>query len=59
MVSHLTLSTDIEQRWHEDEDGASSGLPPGVLDSLRTVTPSDGYLSFPRFCKGLQVGIDT
>ncbi|KAF2357156.1 hypothetical protein FHG87_012090 [Trinorchestia longiramus] len=46
--------SDIERRWHEDEDCTTSGLPPGVLESLRVVTPQDGYLSFSRFCKGLQ-----
>ncbi|XP_018021809.1 uncharacterized protein DDB_G0283357 [Hyalella azteca] len=47
--------SDIEQRWHEDEDCSTSGLPAGVLESLRVVTPQDGYLSFSRFCKGLQI----
>ncbi|XP_060519797.1 suppressor APC domain-containing protein 2 [Cylas formicarius] len=43
---------DIEARWQDD---GSKGLPKGVLDSLRKVTPSNGMLSFERFCAGLKI----
>lgn len=43
---------DIEQRWQDD---GSKGLPPGVIDSLRRVTPASGLLSFERFCAGLKI----
>ncbi|KAH8400921.1 hypothetical protein KR009_001804 [Drosophila setifemur] len=44
--------TDIEKGWQDD---GSKGLPRGVLDSLRRVTPSSGLLSFDRFCAGLKL----
>lgn len=44
--------SDIEQRWQDD---GSKGLPPGVIDSLRRVTPASGLLSFERFCAGLKI----
>lgn len=44
--------TDIEQRWKDD---GAKGLPHGVIDSLRKVTPSNGLLSFERFCAGLKI----
>ncbi|XP_001976662.3 suppressor APC domain-containing protein 2 [Drosophila erecta] len=44
--------TDIEKGWQDD---GSKGLPRGVLDSLRRVTPSSGLLSFERFCAGLKL----
>lgn len=43
---------DIEHRWQDD---GSKGLPPGVIDSLRRVTPASGMLSFDRFCAGLKI----
>jgi len=43
---------DIENRWQDD---GSKGLPRGVIDSLRKVTPSSGLLSFERFCAGLKI----
>ncbi|XP_018335953.1 suppressor APC domain-containing protein 2 [Agrilus planipennis] len=44
--------SDIENRWQDDE---SKGLPKGVLESLRKVTPPNGMLSFERFCAGLKI----
>ncbi|KAH8299868.1 hypothetical protein KR044_007115 [Drosophila immigrans] len=44
--------TDIEKGWQDD---GSKGLPQGVLDSLRRVTPPSGLLSFERFCAGLKL----
>lgn len=41
-----------EARWQDDE---SKGLPKGVLESLRKVTPPNGMLSFERFCAGLKI----
>ncbi|KAL1375018.1 hypothetical protein pipiens_017748 [Culex pipiens pipiens] len=43
---------DIEDRWQDD---GSKGLPRGVIDSLRKVTPPNGLLSFERFCSGLKI----
>ncbi|ENN72960.1 hypothetical protein HUJ04_004019 [Dendroctonus ponderosae] len=43
---------DIEARWQDDD---SKGLPKGVLESLRKVTPPNGMLSFERFCAGLKI----
>ncbi|ALC40891.1 CG3880, partial [Drosophila busckii] len=43
---------DIERGWQDD---GSKGLPQGVLDSLRRVTPPSGLLSFERFCAGLKL----
>uniref|UniRef100_A0A182NF63 Suppressor APC domain-containing protein n=1 Tax=Anopheles dirus TaxID=7168 RepID=A0A182NF63_9DIPT len=43
---------DIEERWQDD---GSKGLPRGVIDSLRKVTPPNGLLSFDRFCSGLKI----
>ncbi|XP_058451134.1 suppressor APC domain-containing protein 2 [Malaya genurostris] len=44
--------SDIENRWQDD---GSKGLPRGVIDSLRKVTPPNGLLSFDRFCNGLKI----
>ncbi|XP_019767265.1 suppressor APC domain-containing protein 2 isoform X1 [Dendroctonus ponderosae] len=41
-----------EARWQDDD---SKGLPKGVLESLRKVTPPNGMLSFERFCAGLKI----
>lgn len=43
---------DIEARWQDD---GSKGLPQGVIDCLRRVTPPSGMLSFERFCAGLKI----
>lgn len=43
---------EIETRWQDD---GTKGLPKGVLDSLRKVTPPNGLLSFDRFCTGLKM----
>ncbi|XP_063702252.1 suppressor APC domain-containing protein 2 [Culicoides brevitarsis] len=43
--------SDIEQRWQEE----SQGMPLGVVESLRKVTPANGNLSFERFCNGLKI----
>lgn len=44
--------SDIEKGWQDD---GCKGLPHGVIDSLRKVTPSNGLLSFERFCAGLKI----
>lgn len=44
--------SDIEARWRDD---GASGLPKGVLDGLKKVTPPNGLLSFERFCAGLKI----
>lgn len=44
--------SDIEARWRDD---GSKGLPHGVIDCLRRVTPVSGMLSFERFCAGLKI----
>ncbi|XP_053971148.1 suppressor APC domain-containing protein 2 isoform X2 [Hylaeus anthracinus] len=44
--------SDIEGRWQDD---GTQGLPKGVLESLKKVTPSNGLLSFERFCTGLKI----
>lgn len=43
---------DIEGRWQDD---GTQGLPKGVLESLKKVTPPNGLLSFERFCAGLKI----
>lgn len=48
----LVNFSDIENRWQDDD---SKGLPKGVIDSLRKVTPTNGMLSFERFCAGLKI----
>ncbi|XP_043285836.1 suppressor APC domain-containing protein 2 isoform X2 [Venturia canescens] len=44
--------SDIEERWQDD---GTQGLPKGVLESLKKVTPPNGLLSFERFCAGLKI----
>ncbi|KAF6202021.1 hypothetical protein GE061_004417 [Apolygus lucorum] len=44
--------TEIENRWQDD---GTKGLPKGVIESLRKVTPPNGLLSFERFCAGLKI----
>ncbi|XP_052863010.1 uncharacterized protein LOC128269667 [Anopheles cruzii] len=48
----LVRLADIEDRWLDD---GSKGMPSGVIDSLRKVTPPNGLLSFERFCGGLKM----
>ncbi|CAG5117856.1 unnamed protein product [Candidula unifasciata] len=43
---------DIESRWSDD---GVRGLPAGVIDALRKVTPPNGMLSFSRFVAGLKL----
>lgn len=45
---------DIEERWQDD---GNQGLPSGVLENLKKLTPSNGLLSFDRFCKGLKISL--
>lgn len=44
--------SDIEKRWQDD---GASGLPKGILEGLKKVTPGNGLLSFERFCAGLKI----
>ncbi|XP_074038141.1 suppressor APC domain-containing protein 2 [Leptinotarsa decemlineata] len=44
--------SEIENRWQDDD---TKGLPKGVIESLRKVTPANGLLSFERFCAGLKI----
>lgn len=46
--------TDIEKRW---SDNGTAGLPRGVLEALRKVTPENGRLSFERFVAGLKIAL--
>jgi hypothetical protein len=47
-TGYINLS-DIESRWNTEEGGGPGvGLPAGVIDSLRKVTPPTGELSFER-----------
>lgn len=48
--------SDIEARWHEE---GVRGLPSGVTEALRKVTPTNGYLSFDRFVAGLKLALLT
>ncbi|KAB0796997.1 hypothetical protein PPYR_11058 [Photinus pyralis] len=50
-TGYVTFS-DIENRWQDD---GSKGLPKGVIESLRKVTPPNGLLTFERFCAGLKI----
>ncbi|CAL1274568.1 unnamed protein product [Larinioides sclopetarius] len=45
---------DIEKRWQENGP-ITRGLPSGVIESLRKVTPATGLLTFERFCAGLRI----
>ncbi|KAK6978745.1 hypothetical protein BgiMline_019681 [Biomphalaria glabrata] len=45
---------DIESRWSDD---GVKGLPPGVVEGLRKVTPPNGLLSFERFVSGLKLAL--
>ncbi|XP_071482391.1 suppressor APC domain-containing protein 2-like [Diadema antillarum] len=46
---------EIEKRWQGD---SVSGLPAGVVESLRGIAPKDGRLSFERFCNGLKITLE-
>ena len=46
--------TDIESRWKDDD---VNGLPKGVVDALRKVTPTSGNLTFERFVAGLKISL--
>ena len=46
---------EIEKRWQGD---SVTGLPAGVVDSLRSIAPKDGRLSFDRFCTGLKITLE-
>ncbi|KAI4470678.1 hypothetical protein MML48_1g16489 [Holotrichia oblita] len=50
-TGHVNFA-DIENRWQDD---GSKGLPKGVIESLRKVTPPNGLLTFERFCAGLKI----
>ncbi|GJQ87967.1 hypothetical protein Trydic_g12897 [Trypoxylus dichotomus] len=50
-TGHVNFA-DIENRWQDD---GSKGLPKGVIESLRKVTPANGLLTFERFCAGLKI----
>ncbi len=52
-VGYVRL-TDIEDRW---QDGSAEGLPKGVVEALRKVTPGSGNLSFERFVAGLKIAL--
>ena len=45
---------DIENRWQE---GTVEGLPKGVIEALRKITPQSGKLSFERFVAGLKIAL--
>ena len=45
---------DIETRWKEE---GVSGLPIGVVEALRKVTPNSGKLTFERFVAGLKIAL--
>ena len=44
--------SEIEERWQDD---GNQGMPRGVLESLKKVTPPNGLLTFDRFCAGLKI----
>nr|CAG4640994.1 EOG090X08VB [Eulimnadia texana] len=46
--------TDLETFWSEE---GYANLPRGVVESLRKVTPPNGFLSFERFCAGLKIAL--
>ncbi|KAL1469023.1 hypothetical protein MTO96_041087 [Rhipicephalus appendiculatus] len=54
-AGHISLK-DIEARWASGrDDGVSSVVPNGVIESLQKVTPPNGQLTFERFCAGLKI----
>ncbi|CAG0917191.1 unnamed protein product [Notodromas monacha] len=44
--------SDIQKQWRDDGE---DGVPKGVVDCLKKVTPGNGLLSFERFCAGLKI----
>ena len=50
----LVRLSDIESRW---KDGEVSGLPSGVVEALKKVTPASGKLTFERFVAGLKIAL--
>ncbi len=52
--SGLVSFSTIESRW---QDGEVTGLPNGVLEALKKVTPSTGKLTFERFVAGLKIAL--
>ena len=52
--SGLVRLADIESRW---KDGEVSGLPNGVVEALKKVTPASGKLTFERFVAGLKIAL--
>ncbi|XP_071821962.1 uncharacterized protein [Apostichopus japonicus] len=48
--------SEIEKRWQGD---GISGLPNGVLQSLRKVAPQNGSLDFDLFCSALKLTLKT
>jgi len=53
--------SDIESRWEQSDSANGTGAEPlirmGVMGYLRKVTPSDGLLTFDRFCTGLRLAL--
>ena len=47
---------DIESRWSDD---GVRGLPVGVVEGLRKVTPPNGFLTFDTFVAGLKLVLTT
>ena len=45
---------DIESRWKDDRE---TGLPKGVVEALKKVTPPSGLLTFERFVAGLKIAL--
>ncbi|KAK3586381.1 hypothetical protein CHS0354_000907 [Potamilus streckersoni] len=50
----LVRLCDIESRWNED---GVKGLPSGVVEALRKVTPQSGCLTFELFVHGLKMAL--
>ena len=50
---YIRLS-DIESRWNCERE---SGLPEGIIDALRNVSPPNGKLSFELFVSGLKLAL--
>ncbi|XP_022906591.1 suppressor APC domain-containing protein 2 [Onthophagus taurus] len=50
-TGHVHFS-EIENWWQDD---GSKGIPKGFLESLRKVTPTNGLLTFERFCAGSKI----
>ena len=47
--------SQLEQWWEKEREEGSSGVPAGVIESLRKVATSDNLLTFDRFCAGLKI----